>query len=332
MSYEIAGITPDPQPKPGVEDRAKGSVAHAQDAESDPRPLDEDVLLAEGVVLDDVVRGGDRPERARTKRASPKAGSSKPAMPKAPKAKSARPAKPTAAETDVREQAPRKGRTTPLTLVVSTPRDEPAPDGELDAVVEPAAVGTAAALEEPGSDDDEVLDEAEVPRRGRLARARNVLVGNFTATVLAVVAIGLAVALALTMVQLGNQNALNNARTSSLAAARTYSVEIAGYDYRHLGTDFGVVLANSTPSFRQSFTQSSNALKSTLTKYHATASAKVVAAAIVSATTSRAVILVFLDQTVMNSAQKAPTTDRSQVEITLVATNGKWLIDQVTLL
>jgi Mce-associated membrane protein len=168
--------------------------------------------------------------------------------------------------------------------------------------------------------------------RTSLGGARRFLVTNFVAVVLGVVAVGLAVALVLTMQQVSNQNGVDSARTSALAAASKYSVELASYDYRHLVQDFGVVLAHSTPSFRSSFTESSNALKATLTKYHATASAKVVAAGVVSATASRVVALVLLDQTVTNSTQKQPTTDRSQVEITLVLTGGTWLIDQVTLL
>ena len=113
---------------------------------------------------------------------------------------------------------------------------------------------------------------------------------------------------------------------------RTDAVRLAGYDYRHLGRDFGVVIANSTPSFRRNFTQSSNALRSALTKYHATANARVVSSGLASSSTSRAVALVFLDQRVTNSTRPSATTDRSQIEITLVRSGDHWLIDQVVLL
>lgn len=148
-----------------------------------------------------------------------------------------------------------------------------------------------------------------------------------------VVVVGaLACALALALVALGNQSALSSSRTSALAVGRTDAVQLAGYDYRHLDRDFAIVAGNSTSSFRRSFTQSSDALRSTLTKYRATATASVVSAGLVSATTSRAVVLVLLEQRIANSTQKAPTTDRSQVEITLVSSGGRWLINQVTLL
>ena len=90
--------------------------------------------------------------------------------------------------------------------------------------------------------------------------------------------------------------------------------------------------ANSTPSFRRSFTESSDALKSTLAQYKATADASVVSAGLVSSSTSEAVVLVFLTQKIENSTQAKPTTDRSQVQISLVRSGGRWLINQVTLL
>jgi Mce-associated membrane protein len=171
------------------------------------------------------------------------------------------------------------------------------------------------------------------------APARRLPGGNATALVLAVVAVGAVIALVVTLLQLGSEssqvsseNALEAARTSALSAAKTYSIELASYDYRHLAEDFGLVLSHSTPSFRKTFSQSSDALEPTLAKYHATAAAKVVAEGLVSSSTTQAVVLVFLDQTVTNSTQKAPTTDRSQIEITLVDTGGTWLINQVTLL
>lgn len=184
---------------------------------------------------------------------------------------------------------------------------EPAPPPGLEAPEPEAPVAVSAA-----------------PRRRRAGLA-------VTACLLLATA-GLAVALVLTALGLSNDNSLDNARSGALAAARTYAVDLAGYDYRHLAQDFGVVLAHSTPSFRKTFSQSSSALAPTLTKYHATAKAKVVAAGVVSATTSQVVVLVLVDQTVTNSTQRSPTVDRSQLEITLDPSGTGWLINQVTLL
>jgi Mce-associated membrane protein len=187
------------------------------------------------------------------------------------------------------------------------------------------------------SDDVEGSDDPEPDEVGTLASKpqstwRQWARSNVALLCAGAVVVALSVALALSLLALGNQDALGSSRTSALAAARTDAVQLASYNYHDLGRDFGVVVANSTPSFRRRFTESSDALKSTLTKYKATANASVVSAGLVSASTSRAVVLVLLDQKIANSKQASPTTDRSQIEITLVSSGGKWLIDQVTLL
>ncbi|MGH9172592.1 MAG: hypothetical protein ACRD0Z_17285 [Acidimicrobiales bacterium] len=147
-----------------------------------------------------------------------------------------------------------------------------------------------------------------------------------------IVIIALAAAVVAGALQLQQRAAYASARGSALAAARSYAAELAGYNYADLNKDFGAVLANSTPSFKTSFTQSSNALKSTLTRFHATSTATVEAAGLVSSSPARSVVLVFLEQKVTNSEQKGTSTDRSQVEITLVKSGSRWLINQVTLL
>jgi Mce-associated membrane protein len=187
------------------------------------------------------------------------------------------------------------------------------------------------------SDDAEGSDDPESDGVGTLtprppSTRRQWVRSNIALLCAGTVVVALSIALALSLSALGNQDALGSSRTSALATARTDAVQLASYHYGDLGRDFGVVVANSTPSFRRRFTESSDALKSTLTEYKATAEASVVSAGLVSASTSRAVVLVLLDQKIANSKQATPTTDRSQIEITLVSSGGRWLIDQVTLL
>ncbi len=190
----------------------------------------------------------------------------------------------------------------------------------------PAVSDDAEGSDDPESDGVGTLTPKPPSTRRQWARS------NIALLCAGAVVVALSVALALSLSALGNQDALGSSRTSALAAARTDAVQLASYNYGDLGRDFGVVVANSTPSFRRRFTESSDALKSTLTEYKATAEASVVSAGLVSASTSRAVVLVLLDQKIANSKQATPTTDRSQIEITLVSSGGRWLIDQVTLL
>jgi Mce-associated membrane protein len=170
---------------------------------------------------------------------------------------------------------------------------------------------------------DEPDPSAASPRRSRVTPVRIV-----TALVLAL----LVAALVVTQWQLADQRSLNNERSSALSAARTYAADVAGYDYRHLHQDFARVEQEATPSFRRSFIKSSNGLSKVLVQYHATASAKVIAAGLASVSSTQAVVVLFVNQSVSNTAQKGgPTTDDSRITLTLDRSGGRWLISDLKL-
>jgi Mce-associated membrane protein len=151
-------------------------------------------------------------------------------------------------------------------------------------------------------------------------------------TATALVLVLLVAALVITQVQLSNQHSSNADRTTAVAAAKGYAADVATYDYRHLQADFAKVEQESTPAFRRTFVKSSGGLSKVLVQYHATAKAKVLTAGLVSLTASEAVVILFVNQTVSNTAQKGPSTDDSRVQITLVHSGGRWLLDRLKLL
>ena len=133
--------------------------------------------------------------------------------------------------------------------------------------------------------------------------------------------------------QLSDQRDLASARDSATAAARAYAVNVASYDYGHLARDFAVVEQESTPAFRRTFIQSSASLAKVLGQYKATAKGSVVASGVTSATTSSAVVVLFVNQTVTNTAQTGGSTpDNSRIQMTLVRPGSKWLISDLKLL
>lgn len=243
-----------------------------------------------------------------------------------------------------RPSAGKVAETTPARVTAgAVPVDAPAPDrvvtgpgddrdGSARAVgerfVADAAVGEPVVGETAGPTGEAGLAAGTSPSARRVRRT----VPAGLAWGLAALGVGLAVALVFALLALGNQHQLDQARVAALSAARADAVALAAYDYRHLGHDFAVVEADSTPSYRHTYEQASGSLRSTLVRYRASASARVVSAGLVSATNARAVALVLLDQKVSNSEQSAATSERSQVEVTLVRSGGRWLIDQVTLL
>ena len=147
-----------------------------------------------------------------------------------------------------------------------------------------------------------------------------------------VVIAGLAVALIVSQVRLSNQGSLAVDQTSAVATAKVDANDVATYSYLHLHRDFGKVESESTPSFRRSFIGSSNGLSKVLVQYKATASAKVLAAALSSISSSKAVVLLFVNQSVANSTQQGVSTDDSRIEVTLVRGNGRWLLEDLKIL
>jgi Mce-associated membrane protein len=173
------------------------------------------------------------------------------------------------------------------------------------------------------------VPEPEVRREQRDSSARRRFL--VVEAVSLVVIVGLAVALLFSQLQLSNQNSLNTDRSSAVAAAKADANDVATYSYLHLHRDFGRVESESTPAFRRSFIRSSDSLSKVLVQYKATASAKVLAAGVSSISSTKAVVLLFVNQSVANSTQQGVSTDDSRIEVTLVRGDGGWLLQDLKL-
>ncbi len=175
--------------------------------------------------------------------------------------------------------------------------------------------------------DDEVLQEPAPARRrpGLLTRV---------GVALAVLVVA---ALVLSVVEWigasSRYSSQQSLRTSALQAASKYGVYLSSYNYKNLngpGSPWAEVDAHSTPSFRKDFDSTKSNLSSLVTDYKATASGKVVAAGLSSVSSRQAVALLFIDQTVTNTAQKPGTsTQPLRVELVMIRQNGKWLINKL---
>jgi len=203
-------------------------------------------------------------------------------------------------------------------------------DGERSAVARPPATDVSGDGDEPvavGGHDRGTARSGGV--RGLLTSIAQHRGRTLVGLVIAALLVGLVVA----GVQIRAYRALDQARDSALTAGTQSALALSSYDSTTLDRDFGAVTARSTPAFRDSFTQSSAALKQVLTQYNARATSTVISAGVSSVTIQRAVVLVFLNQVATNTNQKAgPTTDQSRLEITLSRSGDRWLIDAVKLL
>jgi Mce-associated membrane protein len=80
------------------------------------------------------------------------------------------------------------------------------------------------------------------------------------------------------------------------------------------------------------YTQSSVQLRQLLIDNKASAHGVVIDSAIQSESTNKVVVLVFIDQTVANSAAPEPRIDRSRIKMTMEEVDGRWRASKVQLL
>lgn len=104
--------------------------------------------------------------------------------------------------------------------------------------------------------------------------------------------------------------------------------DLATYDYRDLGGNFRHVAARATDRFAGQLRALTEELGPQLQRTRAIATATARSAGVVRADTTKAVVAVFLDQTVTNTKTPQPRVERSRMELTLVREGGVWRLDQ----
>ncbi len=192
-------------------------------------------------------------------------------------------------------------------------------------VAEEAPSMTEEPMTEEPMDDDELL--------GAPTRRRPNLLGLLGAALVALVV----AALVLSILEWTGANrrysSENSLRASALQAASTYGAYLSSYDYSNLNgptAPWTEVDQHSTPSFRKDFDATKANLTTLVNDYKATAKGKVIAAGLSSVSSTQAVALLFIDQTVTNTAQKPGTsTQPLRVQLVMVRQHGHWLINKL---
>lgn len=115
-------------------------------------------------------------------------------------------------------------------------------------------------------------------------------------------------------------------------AAIAYAQVLTSIDSNKVDENFKQVLDGATGEFKDMYTQSSVKLRQLLIDNKATAHGVVVDSAIQSASTGKAVVLLFIDQTVTNTAAPDPRIDRSRIKMTMEKVDGRWRASKVQLL
>ena len=162
------------------------------------------------------------------------------------------------------------------------------------------------------------------------------LIGRFGITaIINILVIAILVgALIFTLLKVRDQDSQNSLRSSAQSAASTYGVYLSSYNYKNLNgpnSAWAEVEKHATAKFKQDFTATSTNLSKLLSQYNATATGQIVAVGLQSVTGSKAVALLFIDQTVTNTVQKPNSvTQPLRVELTMLRQNGQWLIDALS--
>ncbi|WP_051027783.1 hypothetical protein [Nocardia higoensis] len=213
--------------------------------------------------------------------------------------------------------------------------DEPADGGEsgsgaVELGKKEAGSGKSERVTDRPDEADRASGGAEDGTAKQAPGARSRIRGLLT-PVLAVLVVALAVAVGVLGWQVNRHNEIDAAGRAAQDAAERYAVALTSIDSKDLDSDFATVLDGATGAFKDMYGQSSAQLKQLLIDNNATGQGSVVDSAIKSASEDRAEILLFVDQTVTNSAAPEPRIDRSRVVMTMEKVDGRWLAAQVTL-
>ncbi|MBF6336573.1 hypothetical protein IU450_11835 [Nocardia abscessus] len=206
---------------------------------------------------------------------------------------------------------------------------EKPPTGQ-DEPEEAAATTDSARSEQPADSAAAEARPSETPRRGRMSRVLP-LVRRGLLPVIAAVAVAAIVAAAVLGWQLKKERDVDAAAEAGLAAARSYAVTLTSVDSGTLDHDFAAVLDGSTGEFHDMYTRSSGQLRQLLLDNKATGKGTVLDAAVKSATETKVEVLLFIDQTVTNTASSDPRVDRSRVMMTMELVGSRWLASRVYL-
>lgn len=131
--------------------------------------------------------------------------------------------------------------------------------------------------------------------------------------------------------QFWQQSQLDTARESAQRAAVSYAQVLTSVDSNNVDENFKQVLDGATGEFKDMYSKSSVELRQLLIENKATAHGVVVDSAVQSASKDKAVVLLFVDQSVANTKLPDPRIDRSRMKMTLEKVDGGWKASKIEL-
>ncbi|MFC3776270.1 Mce protein [Mycolicibacterium holsaticum] len=131
--------------------------------------------------------------------------------------------------------------------------------------------------------------------------------------------------------QLWQERQITQAGEQARQAATDYAQVLTSIDSEKVDENFDAVLDGATGEFKDMYSQSSSQLRQLLIDNKASAHGVVLESAVQSATKDKAVVLLFVDQSVSNTNVPDPRIDRSRIKMTMEYVDGRWRASKVEL-
>ncbi|WP_197378246.1 DUF3329 domain-containing protein [Mycolicibacterium mengxianglii] len=196
-------------------------------------------------------------------------------------------------------------------------------DKLLENDTDPTDTDPVATDAEPAAEESDTETTEPVRSGSRLRRALQ--------AVGALAVVGIVAAAAFPGWTLWQQNQVSQAADQAQQAAVEYAQVLTSIDAARVDENFDQVLDGATGDFKDMYSQSSMQLRQLLIDNKASAHGVVVESAVQSATKDRAVVLLFVDQSVSNASVPDPRLDRSRIKMTMQNVDGRWRAAQVEL-
>lgn len=214
----------------------------------------------------------------------------------------------------------------------ATEAAETGADGGADAEVrdtsaEEVSLETSEEAEAEAEAPEAEVAEAEVAAAASKARRTF----NIRQIAVALVIAGLLAATGVLGWMVFQQRQLNEARDEAQRAAVSYAQVLTSIDSAKVDDNFKQVLDGATGEFKDMYSQSSVELRQLLVENKATAHGVVIESAVQSASKDKAVVLLFVDQSVSNTKLPDPRIDRSRMKMTMEKVDGQWRASKVEL-
>lgn len=121
------------------------------------------------------------------------------------------------------------------------------------------------------------------------------------------------------------------AREAGLRVAAPLTERVLSYDWRTLPADIAATKAVLAPGFRREYLATIDGLRAEAEENQVRVTAEAVASSVVSASESRVVALVFVDQVTTATGARDERVDASRVMVTLTRAGGDWRIAKLEL-